>query len=271
MKRSPRGSSVTRTIREETIDRVLEGGGPHACIAWTGTDWADKTPCKGFFFSPTRALMCYVIPEVVVRVLKIFPGAFGTPMVGPGPQDEQERVLRSQTEQELLDGTTLLVARQKYFRVLQRWTRIVKITGLPETEYQFLPNQDDYQVIVFGSYLEAQHGVLSAQPDFKGGRFLVALGVSPSKVQAAEQKTKLKSGQPGGAVVAAAAEFKASNPSELVGAGVPVRGEPPRVRIGATDPLKVFNRPSGRPADKTDLLKILNMDPANPKPYRPGG
>lgn len=268
MKRSPRGSSVTRTIREETIARVLEGSGPHVCVPWTGVDWTGRTKCTGFTYSDDRALLCYVIPEVIVRELKLFPGYLGTGQI-EAPIDQEEQDVRKQTEEEVLASISKETAKEEFYRLLQRWTRLVKIVGYPETEMRYLPKNEDYQVLVLGPYIQGQHAVLSAQQDrFKDGRFLVALGVSSSKAAAKDAEANGQA-KPGARAVAAVREFEASNQSNLVGAGRPVRGAPPRMRMGGEAPFQIYSPPQGKPGTREDVARIVNVDPANP--YLPGG
>jgi hypothetical protein len=266
MKRAPRGSSVIRTIREETVARVLEGTGPHVCVPWTGADWKNQHECPGFNYTPGRGLLCYVIPEVIGRELLIFPGFLGTKQITP-PSDESEIQARQRAESQAIDDLGRERARDQFLRYLQRWTRLVKITGYPETEQRFHPNNEDYQVIVLGSYLQAQHGVLSAQPDLYGkGRFLVSLGVDPAKAAARDNLPRDSAGKlkPGARAVALAKDFEAETPSQASGTGVPRRGEPPRTRIAVEAPLRVYSAPGGSPPTKEDVERVLNTDPAYP-------
>jgi hypothetical protein len=258
MKRSPRGSSVVRSFREDSLLQVLEGTGPHVCIPWTGADAnLSDTACPGFEWSANRGLLCYVIPHAVIRELRIFPGYLGTAQ-GTKPKDPDEIAARGSVEKDVLADTTKNAALRDFQRVLQIWLRLVKVSGWPETEWKYMPKNSDYQVVVIGPYRSSQYAVVSAlaSKDAKDNRFLISHGVDPKKAAAAGQKSNL----PGGKVVAAVRNFEASSPSHLVGAGYPIPGNPPRMRMTVDGRLAVYSEPVGSPPQFEDLSKILKVD-----------
>lgn len=194
-----RGSKPVLAAREDAYVRGLSENGDHVCVPWIGIDMEGRYVCPGFEYKPNRGLVAYIVPLVLQREVGLLPGFMGTPVLTLPP--------RPQRDPNTLGGAIARIGQQKptqlsqdalsseYFRLLKRYLRMVKISGL-ETENKFIPFPDDYYVVVHGPYERSLIGHLVARPDGTGARFFVPDGQRPGAQQKILEASRITNSSP---------------------------------------------------------------------------
>jgi len=276
-----RGAMPVQNAREDAYARGLSQSGDHICVPWLGIDIEGNYVCPGFEYKPNRGLLAYVIPLVLYREAGLQPGFAGTPKFTLPPRDSRDPSrVQQPTEVQQVSRLSPEVLTSEYFRLLRQYMRVVKIAGT-ETERKFIPNPEEYYVVVHGPYERSLIGHLVTRPDGSGSRFFVPDGVDPKTVEQKKIASRLnapssKSGAPplagaagaspspstaGAALKAAVVDLRAAG--KVYGRmGIPKTGRSYDREIQAEDITVVA---SGRPPAKSSsetLRGIQAQDPA---------